>query len=240
MTVDLVCDTSPPALARSLLTQPSPTTSQLAAVLDAVLADRSALAAWLAAFTEDRAATDVAARSYWHHNGFAKLVLHAAAGFRMRLHVWPAGQDRRGETNPHGHRWDFTSTVLCGPGLRNTEYREAPTGVPYVRHTYVSGPAGGILTALGDACLVVCDSRKIRNGDRYTVSTETVHTVDPIGASVVATLVLQGPPRLGSTAVYCPPGDDGEQPGRPIHPGEVRQLVGAVVGALDTRGAGLR
>jgi hypothetical protein len=237
VTVDLTCDTSPPALVRSLLAPCPPTAAQLSAALDAVLADRSALAAWLADLNDDDSATEVAARSYWHPNGFAKLVLHAATDFRIRLHVWPPGRNRRGETNPHGHRWDFASTVLCGPGLRNTEYREAPTGAPYVRHAYVGSGSGGTLTAVGNTFLVVRDRRVIRTCDRYAVSTETVHTVDPMGTSVVATLVVQGPPRLESTVVYCVPGEDNEQPGWPIRPREVRQLVHAVLGALDEPGA---
>jgi hypothetical protein len=240
VTVDLACDTTPPALVQALLTQSPPTSPQLASALDALLADRSALVAWLAQLDDDGPATQVAARSYWHHNGFAKLVLHSAPDFRIRLHVWPAGPNRRGETNPHGHRWEFASTVICGDGLRNTEYRETDAGVPSVRYAYVGSKAGGTLTAVGNACLAVHDRRVIRTGERYTISTETVHTVDPIGMSVVATLLVQGPPRLESTAVYCAPGEDGEQPGRPIHPGEVRQLVRAVVGALDEPGAGWR
>jgi hypothetical protein len=58
-----------------------------------------------------------------------------------------------------------------------------------------------------------------------------------MGTSVVATLVVQGPPRLESTVVYCAPGEDNEQPGWPIRPRAVRQLVHAVLGALDEPGA---
>src|SRR5438552_2883438 len=80
--------------------------------LEPLAGNRNALAAWLAGFDDPDRAEPVARCSYWHHNGFAKLVLRIADDHRVRLHVWPAGENRLGESNPHGHRWNFASTVV--------------------------------------------------------------------------------------------------------------------------------
>lgn len=213
------------AVATRLAGPDADTMSALATLVD----DPRAVAAWLGSLDTAEQATAIANRSYWHANGFAKLVLHVGAGFRLRLHAWPPGQDRRGESNPHGHRWRFASTVLCGEGLRATHYAEAAGGMSYVRYLYGGGRDVGMLSPAGNATLVTTDVADVRAHDRYAVTTDTVHTVDPLGTSLVATLVVQGAPRVESTVVYCAPGQDADQPGRPIRPEDVRQLLRAVV-----------
>lgn len=52
-----------------------------------------------------------AARSYWHGNGFLKVVL-LDKGYKLRLHIWFAGTSC--EENIHSHRWGFASHVLTG------------------------------------------------------------------------------------------------------------------------------
>ena len=198
---------------------------RLLAVLGALLDRPQALASWLTNL--DAAA--VAARSYWHHNGFAKLVLHQAADFRVRLHVWPAGADRLGESNPHGHRWAFASSVLCGDGLRSTTWREAAGGLPFVRYGYV----GKQLTPLANAHLHPCDNKDVRTHDRYIVTTEAIHTIAPLGRSLVATLVVQGPAQDRSTSVFCPSGSSADQPGLSIVASDTRDLVDQVLAAPD-------
>jgi hypothetical protein len=80
--------------------------------------------------------------------------------------------------------------------------------------------------AVNEVCVV-------RTHDRYVVTTDTVHTIDPLGTSLVSTLVVQGAPRLVSAPVYCVPGAQADQTGLPIFPGEVRELVGALLAAPD-------
>lgn len=53
----------------------------------------------------------IAARSYWHGNGFLKIVL-LDKGYKLRLHIWFAGTSC--EENIHSHRWGFASHVLTG------------------------------------------------------------------------------------------------------------------------------
>lgn len=53
-------------------------------------------------------------KSYYHHNGFDKLVLMEGEDFTLRLHIW--WKENRGisQENIHNHRWDFVSSILIG------------------------------------------------------------------------------------------------------------------------------
>jgi hypothetical protein len=211
----------------------------LAAALDLLLADRAALLGWFRSILADPAAlARVVAGSYWHANGFAKLVLHDGRGFRIRLHVWPAGEDRRGESDPHSHRWDFASTVLTGTGLEVVEYVELPTSacdedVESVRYSYY----GRSLVPETKVFLHLDREFDVLTGDRYTTVTSRIHTVAPKGNDLVATLLVQGPHINPEAAVY---GDDDLDSraslGRAVDADAVRALVTDVAATLEPRG----
>lgn len=210
----------------------------LRAALGLLLDDRSALIDWLGSACDHGRLVPVAGASYWHPNGFAKLVLHAAPGFTIRMHVWPSGERRRGEGDPHSHRWDFASTVLVGAGLRIVESVEMldsdlDSDVECIRHVY-------------DGFGLVPDTKvflrpgapvDVLAGDIYTTVTTTIHTVAPKGNDLVATLLVQGPHINPATAVYGADLDDGvDRQARTIDADEVRALVHAVVATLDEGG----
>ncbi|HEX3650045.1 MAG TPA: hypothetical protein VHV49_16575 [Pseudonocardiaceae bacterium] len=190
------------------------------------------LASWLDELRNDEAAVrTVAERSYWHPNGFAKLVLHTEPDHRLRLHVWPAGDGRLGESNPHSHRWPFASTVVTGGGLHMVEYTESATrGRRYDRYRYGADPADrAALLADGDARLTRVRSLHNRPGGVYSCDTDVVHTVAPIGAALTATVVVQGPQRTPSTVVYRWPGLGDDQPNGVLTEADVLSLTGAVL-----------
>lgn len=202
----------------------------LRALVDVFADDQQALGGWLRTIRDGRA-DDVARRSYWHPNGFAKLVLQAGRGYKVRMHVWPAGDDRLGETNPHGHRWNFASTVLCGDGLRDTHYTESPSGMTYERYQYAGGNVAGALTHEKTVHLAMSGERTIHTGERYDLDTTVVHTVRPLGSALIATFVVQGTPLHTSALVYGIPGVNVDEPGQAISAGEVRGLISDVLAA---------
>jgi hypothetical protein len=117
--VDAAFERSPsPALARELRDQ----RDQLLGTLTATLVSPSRQEA-------------IAGRSYWHPNGFAKLVLadDPRAG-QVRLHVWP---DQPDDDDIHGHAWAYESTTVAGE-LTEITYGESPPGEgPQMwRHSY--------------------------------------------------------------------------------------------------------
>ena len=179
------------------------------ASLTAAVASNPTLAVLLANLRHDPAAlTEVARRSSWHRNGFAKIVLDAdddPEGRKLRLHVWPAAEDDghlRGESDPHGHRWDFASVVLAGEGFDVVEYdlveRDGDQYGGYEYDPRAAAPRqGGIEVLLRPRVPLFRPC-----GDTYRCSTEVVHTVEPRGRGVAATLVVQGPVTRSSTWVF--------------------------------------
>jgi hypothetical protein len=78
---------------------------------------------------------EIAARSYFHPNGFVKLVLEQhPGGGQLRLHVWPG---RPKAEDIHGHGWSYASVVVGG-AVCEVPFTEVDPGVgtPMWRSTY--------------------------------------------------------------------------------------------------------
>ena len=180
---------------------------------------------------------EVARRSYWHSNGFAKIVLDAdddPEGRKLRLHIWPAatdGESPRGESDPHGHRWDFASSVLVGEGFEVVEYDVVERdGELYGGYEYNPrsswGLRGGIEMLLRPGVV-----RFRPRGDVYRCGTEIVHTVEPLGRGFAATLVVQGRVARSSTWVYRRRWSSYTRP-LALQPAELGGLLDLVLDAL--------
>jgi hypothetical protein len=191
---------------------------------------------------DDRLAADVAARSYWHSNGFAKLVVHVddVTGSRLRLHVWPqAGRRGAGYQNVHNHRWPFLAVVLCGAvRVQLFEEVDLPAGDAqrsFVKYVYDAGAptliapfrevARRALRDLGDAVYEA--------GEAHSCSTIELHTVTANVPGTTVTLLIQGPVQRRSALVYQHAGrplleDTGER----IAPKEVSDLVSMTLAAM--------
>jgi hypothetical protein len=213
---------------------------ELEAAARHIRAHRGAFAAWLRDLaTDDVATAEIANRSYWHPNGFAKIVLHDSGdpGFRLRLHVWPpSATPSRGESNPHSHRWEFASHVLTGTGMHMVEFAETGEGGrPYLRYRYGTDPANpAVLVADGAVRLRRRGVPHVQAGDVYTCDTSIVHTVRPIDAGLTATVVVQGPRRTPATVVYCEPGESDDQPNVDLRDTEFQALASAVLASLES------
>ena|SRR5437763_749392 len=209
---------------------------RLRAVAQYVAENPTRFLSWLKEILQDGVAMRVAAaRSYWHPNGFAKLVLHTSAEpeFRIRLHVWPLISDEppAGESNPHSHRWEFASTVLAGGGLHMEEFEETTrSGKLFDRYRYGADPANrAALLSDGAVRLKRVAAPHVRRGAVYQCDTDVVHTVRPIEAGLTATVVIQGPRRVRSTVVYCEPGQSDDQPNGMLTEEQFRWLLKSVV-----------
>jgi hypothetical protein len=216
----------------------------LAAAAQAVSDDPDAFGGWLeTSFRDIEVARATAARSYWHPNGFAKLVLYTSTEpeFKIRMHVWSeSGSSRRGETNPHSHRWEFASTLITGQGILLPEYGEVVEGgEQFTRYRYGTNPADpALLVDDGTVRLAKVRSSRLSRGGLYTCGTEVVHTAEPVGEQLTATLVVQGRHRTSTTAVFRSPGETDEQPNRPLPVTDLLRLVKAVV--TEVRGCSSR
>jgi hypothetical protein len=147
---------------------------------------------------------DVAGRSYWHPNGFIKLVLEQRDGWgQLRLHVWPEATD---DDDVHDHAWQYESVVVGGE-LREIRYREAggdeTGGAPMWRHAY--GMTGHRRFTLRDPepVNVIEDPRALdwHTGDRSGGAPGHVHRFFAVSAPTV-TMLRVGPILESYSHVY--------------------------------------
>jgi hypothetical protein len=116
--------------------------------------------------------------------------------------------DGLGDVDPHGHRWEFASWVVAGDGVDERTYRETRAGDPgaysYFHFDYERPPgASGQLNPTGrQVWLQQTDRRVHRLGEINACPLEVVHTVCPVGAGLVATVLVQGNDRSDSTKVF--------------------------------------
>lgn len=175
----------------------------------------------------------MAAHSYWHSNGFAKIRFLRGMSFGVRLHIWPAGHHRLGDVDPHGHRWAFASWIAAGEGVEETTFVDV-TGrrrgtvydtTEYTRYDYGRDTATGWLRESEPARLRVTGIRWHHGGDVYGCPQTTLHVVAPLGDALVATVVLQGPVTEASAPVYSRRGRPSVTEERPISISALRSLL---------------
>ncbi len=144
---------------------------------------------------------EIARRSLWHPNGFAKVVLLAHSSYKLRLHIWRnVSAPDAAEGNVHNHGWDF-STILLAGSYRHQEFRPSTDGETFFAYKYC--PDGD----LGTYSLVPAGNQNLRcvfdaylsQGSRFTISSQLLHRVIPDARQPTVSLVLEGPrqPAIG-------------------------------------------
>ena len=213
----------------------------------AIRADLGPVADLLATITSDRTvATDVSRRSYWHSNGFAKLVVHVndEPEFRLRLHVWPSdARHGPGYENIHNHRWAFGSIVLAG-AIRVEQFAEVDEfdqcgTVVCNRLVYEAAAPGrvGALRVEGKCALRRVGLPVYPAGTAYFCDTQMLHTVSRASGGTAATLMLAGAAAGNDALVYQhvtrEPLADTDLA---IGPDEVMALAGEALAAMHVAG----
>jgi hypothetical protein len=160
---------------------------QMPARLDAILRSRSSR-------------EEIAARSYWHPNGFLKLVLEGSSGApQLRMHVWP---EPRGGGDIHDHAWPYRSLVLAG-AVSEVRYEPAEPGPDTVdcwRHTY--RPTGGgrfHLDVPEPVSLRERQARVLVSGARARGEAECIHRFSGIMFPAVTLVAVGWPVRPWSS-----------------------------------------
>jgi hypothetical protein len=176
----------------------------------------------------------IAARSYWHPNGFAKLVLadHPQTG-QVRLHVWP---EVPADHDIHGHAWDYKSTTVTGELIEVT-YREARDGEgwPMWRHSY-SG-VGNRRFSFGDPTPV----RIAESGETlvHSAGSDSGGRPDHVhrffaSKAPAATLIRVGPVLRRSSSVYRPTAEPPQIVApRPTTRDDVREWIGYLATVVE-------
>lgn len=152
----------------------------------------------------EEALTSVQTRSYYHHNGFRKLVLLQNKAFKLRLHLWEARSERHHE-NIHDHRWNFASALLAG-SFKTVVWEEDAAGTEVrLDCTYTpaqEGRAYGVREN-GQVRLRAQATHTLRASDVYYMPASTLHQVTDPGEGATRTLMLTATPVLDSCKLYA-------------------------------------
>lgn len=143
----------------------------------------------------------VSSRSYQHGNGFLKVVL-LDRGYKLRLHIWFAGQAC--EENIHDHRWSFASHILAGT-LRSEIWRDVDTcqtsNLLADEYEYHAAQASqtAYKTQKGQCQLALEAEVAYHAGQSYVMPEETLHRIINPGHALVATIMCTAPTAQGTT-----------------------------------------
>lgn len=171
----------------------------------AELSQSDSLRLLLAQLLRDEAAlTAVQRRSYYHHNGFRKLVLLQNRAFKLRLHLWEANSERHHE-NIHDHRWNFASCLLAGRFQTVVWEEDAAGPETRLNCTYTPAQADGCygVHEHGQVRLRQRATHVLQAGDQYYMPASTLHQVTDPGQGETITLMLTATPVLGNCKLYA-------------------------------------
>ena len=149
---------------------------------------------------------EVAHRSVWHPNGFAKVVLMSEPSYELRLHIWRRDSYPHSDIREdvHNHRWDFSTVLLTG-GYRHQIFQPDVRGDTFFAYNYsVSSDSQSYAFASGGTQTMRCvlDSH-LSEGSGYTISSEVLHRVIPDNRHSVISLVLVGPRLPSNMEVFA-------------------------------------
>ena len=164
----------------------------------------------------------VAARSYWHPNGYAKLVLADSPQGQTRLHIWTETGDGG---DIHDHAWDYQSTVLAGK-FDDFRYKETlwDRDVASWRHSYKRiGDRRWAQAEPVPTWLRCTGGGSLASGDQATGKPGTIHRFSAVQIPAV-TLIRVGPV-VGHSHIYLPQPDIHTISPRTISPADITELI---------------
>jgi hypothetical protein len=139
----------------------------------------------------------MAADSYYHENGFHKIVLLSGRNFKLRVHHFGACAKIPME-NIHDHRWAFASSILSGT-LEMDVFKKATThhtGHKYIHYIYNSDKSTGAYSTkeVGLVSLKKTESRCYHAGQNYLMLPKELHQIKNTPGQESLTLILTGKP----------------------------------------------
>ncbi|UOP05016.1 hypothetical protein [Conchiformibius kuhniae] len=143
----------------------------------------------------------LAARSYFHGNGFLKIVLLEHRCYKLRLHIW--FPNAICEENIHNHCWHFASHILYG-ALKTELWQDVKHDTPcphavqmfdeyrYLAKTPNSPPT---IKNLGQTQLFKQQDITHHAGESYTMPCNQLHRINKTSGNMVATIMCTVPVR---------------------------------------------
>ena len=151
----------------------------------------------------------IAEKSTIHSNNFSKIVLGSENGWKLRLHIWE-DVDYVQEHEPHNHRWDFYSYIICGTMINEIVEEDGKSGkfLKCAAHETKIGQTR-VYDKLGVKSLKVVSEDEMERDECYRMKSEVIHIAKIPRNTFTATLFLTGPAKEDVSIVYMP---DGKEP----------------------------
>jgi hypothetical protein len=133
----------------------------------------------------------VAAHSYWHPNGYLKVVVAGGTGTRqLRLHAWASTET---DDDVHDHAWSYASVVLAGM-VHEVVYGETEpgAGTRLWRQRYEpAGPGRFVLGGPDEVSLAVVSQHDRGPGERSGGDAARIHRFFAAEAPAVTLLSVE-------------------------------------------------
>lgn len=146
----------------------------------------------------------IAEKSTIHSNNFSKIVLASENGWKLRLHIWE-DVDYVQEHEPHNHRWDFYSYILCGNIINEIveEVNDNGTFLKCAAHETKIGQTR-VYDKIGIKSLKVVSEDEIEKDECYRMKSDVIHIAKIQKNTFTATLFLTSPAKEDVSIVYMP------------------------------------
>lgn len=146
----------------------------------------------------------IAERSYFHGNGFLKIVL-LDNFYKIRLHIWFEGISA--EENIHSHRWDFASHILAGT-LHSEIWQETQNMDDQVHHldcylyTAKTGFSPPKSKYIGKKYLIKLRDDQFYAGNTYFMYKNNLHRIKANYSSFIATIICTLPTQTTDNLLF--------------------------------------
>lgn len=142
--------------------------------------------------------------SYYHENGFHKIVLLSGQLFKLRLHHFGSGVKLPME-NVHDHRWAFASSILAGNLKMDMFEVHQNKGESLIHYRYDSNKSTGQYTTalVGRKFIRKTQTRTYSAGDQYLMLPTDLHRIINKPDEESITLILTGNPKGQTCNLYA-------------------------------------
>lgn len=146
----------------------------------------------------------VISKSYYHKNGFDKVVLFEGKNFKVRVHNFHPSTTSKAMEHVHDHRWAFASTILRG-SFESEFFAETPSGDEgLISYRYFSDKSKGSFSVqrLGNARLARISTVKYEQGDTYLLGTDELHRICRVSSEGATSVIITGKARRETCKLY--------------------------------------
>lgn len=171
--------------------------------------------------------------SYYHENGFHKIVLLSGRYFKLRVHQFGVASKPPME-NIHDHRWPFASAILSGRLTMDmfSDFMKSSEGEDLYHFIYKSDKIDGSYETvpLGLKRLYKTESRTYFPGESYLMKTDELHRVKNSYGEESVTVILTGVSKSSSCNLYAKrPILEEEKKTIPYHPDVIREMLQKII-----------